>query len=87
MNPVYIYKAEQIHTVDWNRRRRFQSTTICSRLAMIKPTGRERRGSEGAQVERDRLENRPFDRSLRHDSGRDTMSPIAFPGGETIGWR
>ena len=31
VNPVYIYKVEQIHAVDWDRRRRFQSTPICSK--------------------------------------------------------
>ncbi len=35
VNPVYIYKVEQIHAVDWDRRRRFQSTAICSRLSSI----------------------------------------------------
>ncbi len=31
VNPVYINNVEQIHAVDWDRRRRFQSTPICSR--------------------------------------------------------
>ncbi len=30
VNPIYINKVEQIHAVDWDRRRRFQSTAICS---------------------------------------------------------
>ncbi len=33
VNPVYIYKVEQIHAVDWDRRRRSQSTAICSRIS------------------------------------------------------
>ena len=33
VNPVYINKVEQIHTLDWDRRRRFQSTPIGSSCA------------------------------------------------------
>ncbi len=30
-DPVTIYKVEQIHAADWDRRRRFQSAAICAR--------------------------------------------------------
>ncbi len=43
VNPVYTYNLEQIHAVDWDRRRRFQSTPICSSM------GRRGRGPAHAR--------------------------------------